>query len=108
MARLDEYLGKVDFCDDCFVGTVAFRNEEKTLPDGSKAALGIDDGHWVLVNQPVGAPIQVFEFDQKKKKIVLDKKIGGDQEVRLFKQLVGYFFANAHTEDLVTLLPPSS
>ena len=106
MAKIAEYLGKVDFRDDCFVGTVAFGSEELTLPDGSKAALGIDDGHWVLVWQKPGTPIQLFEFDQKRKKIVVDRKIGGEPEIRQFKKLAGYFLANANTEDLVTILPP--
>ncbi len=106
MPKLAEYLGNVDFRDEHFVGTVAFAREEMTLPDGSKAALGIDDGHWVLVWQGAGAAIQLFEFDQRRKKIVVDRKAGGEAEIRQFKKLAGYFLGNANTEDLVTILPP--
>lgn len=107
MAHLTTYLEKVDFRDKKFVGTVALRNEELTLPDGSKMALGIDGEHWVLVYQKqAGGNFSVFEYDHREKKIVLDKKTGGEAEVKTFRQLVGYFFAHADVEDLVTILPP--
>lgn len=107
MPRLADYLEKVDFQDKKFVGTIAFRNEELTLPDGNKAALGIDDGHWVLVYQEKpGNTFQVFEFDQPKKMIFVDKKPGGEKEIKLFMRLLEYFFSHVRTDDLVTLLPP--
>ena len=107
MAKIISYLAKADFLDKNFIGTVAFRNEELTLPDGSKMALGIDGGHWVLVYQKeAGSSFQVFEYDQPGKKIVVDKKTGTAEEIKAFKQLLGYLFANADVEDLVTLLPP--
>lgn len=78
MSKLAEYVEKVDFLDKKFIGTIAFRNEELTLPDGSKMALGIDDGHWVLVYQEKpGASFHVFEYDQSTGRILLDKKARG-------------------------------
>ena len=107
MTKLANYLEKVDLRDTKFVGTIAFGNEEMTLPDGSKVALGLDDGHWVMVYQKTaGAEFKVFEFDTKNKKILVDNKSGGEGEVKLFKQLAGYFFEHANIEDLVTILPP--
>jgi len=107
MTRLAEYLENADLKDSHFVGTITFSSEEKTLPDGSKIALGIDGGHWVLVYQKeAGGHFQVFEYDQKKKKVFIDKKPGKQEELKLFKKLAGYFFSNAHIEDLVTILPP--
>ena len=106
MTKLASYLEKVDLRDTNFVGTIAFGNEERTLPDGSKVALGLDDGHWVMVYQKTaGAEFKVFEFDQKHKKIMVDSKVGGEGEVRLFKQLAAYFFEQANIEDLVTIIP---
>jgi hypothetical protein len=107
MTKLLGYLDKTDFRDKNFIGTVAFRNEELTLPDGSKMALGIDDGHWVLVYQSeAGKAFQVFEYDRHSGKIIIDKKNGAAEELRLFKKLVGNLFSNANVDDLVTLLPP--
>jgi len=109
MAKLAEYLGKVDFQDKNFVGTIAFRSEELTLPDGSKVALGIDGSHCVLVYQEMaGSPFQVFECDYQTHKIFLDKKPGGKEEFALFKKLLQYFLSQGQVDDLVTILPPSS
>ena len=106
-AKVSEYLSSVDFRDKDFVGTVAFRNEALSLPDGSKMALGIDDGHWVLVyQQQIAKPFKVFEYEQHAQKIFLDKKPGGEPEIKQFKQLVGYFIEQARVDDLVTILPP--
>ena len=107
MAKLTETLAKVDFQDKNFIGTVAFRNEEITLPDGSKMALGIDGSHWVLVYQKqAGARFQVFECDWNAKKVSLDKKPGTDEDLKLFKKLTGYFISSANSDDLVTIMPP--
>jgi hypothetical protein len=109
VSKIATYLGPVNFEDKNFDGTVALRNEQLTLPDGSKAALGIDGDHWVLVYQKGGgAPFQVFEYDRKEQKIVLDKKPGGPAEAKTFRRIVAYFFQNAEVEDLVTILPPRS
>jgi hypothetical protein len=107
VAKINSYLEQTDIRDKNFIGTVAFRNEELTLPDGSKMALGIDGGHWVLVYQKeAGSTFQVLEYDRHSGKIVVDKKSGDDGDLRLFKKLIGYMFANADVDDLVTLLPP--
>lgn len=107
MAKLTDYLETVDFQDKNFVGTITFKSEEIYLPDGSKAALGIDGCHWVLVFQKnAGDPFQVFEYDHQDKSIHLDKKSGSREDFFLFRKLVSYFFNHARTEDLITLLPP--
>lgn len=108
MPTITDYLERVDFQDTKFVGTLALKSEELTLPNGSKMALGIDDGHWVLVQQKeAGGPFRHFECDLAEKKIVLDNKTGGEREFAEFKQLITYFFTHAMVDDLVTLLPPS-
>ena len=107
MTRVSAYIEKIDFEDRSFVGTLTFRNEELTLPDGSKIALGIDDGRWILVYQTgAGASFKVFEYDSHEKKIVVDKKPGTGDDIKQFKKLISYFFVSANIEDLVTLLPP--
>jgi len=106
MAKLAEYLEKINFEDKNFVGTIALRSEEITLPDGSKIALGIDDGHWVLVYQEgAGKLFKVFEYDQHTKKLNLDTKPVEGEEFQQFKKLANYFVTSVHTEDLVTILP---
>ncbi|HVN67384.1 MAG TPA: hypothetical protein VMT55_03355 [Candidatus Sulfotelmatobacter sp.] len=107
MTRLGKYLETVDTLNQKFVGTIAFRNEELTLPDGSKLALGVDTGHWVMVYQEQpGAHFQIIEYDQYARKIVIDKKIGGEEELKIFKQRLRYFFEHARVDDLVTIMPP--
>ena len=107
MTRLAKYIEQVDLPDKNFVGTIAFRSEELTLPDGSKMALGIDGGHWVLVYQPgAGSAFRVFEYDQHDCKIVVDKKAGSTEDIKTFKKLIGYLFESAEVDDLVTILPP--
>ncbi|MDD4178569.1 MAG: hypothetical protein PHH14_00755 [Candidatus Margulisbacteria bacterium] len=109
MTKLGEYVQNVDFTDKNFIGTVAFRSEELTLPDGSKMALGIDDGHWVLVYQEMaGGLFRVYEYNQHGNKINVDKKAGTVEDIKAFKKHVKYFLANVSTDDLVTLLPPQS
>ena len=107
MAKVSDYLQAVDFQDKQFVGTIALRSEELALPDGSKMALGIDGGHWVLIYQSgPGARFTAFSFDQHEHKITVDQKPGGEEEYKTFKQLVRYFLAHARCEDLTTILPP--
>lgn len=109
MAKILDYLANIDFQDKQFVGTIAFKSEEIALPDGSKMALGIDDGHWVLINQPAaGGHFQVYGFDSKGDKIFVDQKPGGEDDLKAFKKLVNYFLAHASSEDLVTILPPQA
>lgn len=109
MSKIASYLGKTDFQDKYFIGTVAFRNEELTLPNGSKIALGIDGGHWVLILQEkAGTPFRIFEFDWHEKKLFIDKKVGSQDDYKHFKKQVSYFFAEADINDLVTILPPTA
>lgn len=109
MARLSKYLETVDCRDEKFIGTIAFRNEELTLPDGSKLALGVDSGHWVLVFQEhPGASFEIIEYDQHGGKIFVDKKPGGGSDLKKFKQRLNYFFDHAQVDDLVTIVPPQT
>jgi hypothetical protein len=107
MPKLSEYLGDVIFRDHDFIGTIAFRDDKIALPDGSKMALGIDDGHWVLIYQErAGAHFKVFEYDQLQKQMFVDRKPGDHQDLRRFKQYLKNFYAQAEVDDLVTILPP--
>lgn len=109
MTKIADYLGRVDFEDKRFIGTITFRSEEISLPDGSKMALGIDGGHWVLVYQKgAGTPFTHFECDFSDKKILLDNKPGGAEEFKRFRDLINYFFTHAQVDDLVTLMPPGA
>lgn len=102
-------LDNINFLDQHFVGTVALKNEELTLPNGSKMALGIDDGHWVLIYQSSKTyALDVYKYDNHEKKIFIDEKQGKDADLAKFKELLNYFFEHARTEDLVTLLPPGA
>ncbi|KPJ66728.1 hypothetical protein AMJ44_07915 [candidate division WOR-1 bacterium DG_54_3] len=109
MPALSKYLDRVDFQDKQFVGTITLKSEEIALPDGSKMALGIDDGLWMLVYQKAPhAPFKAFKYIQPENKILVDQKPGGEGDLKDFKKLVKYFFTHAKVEDLVTLLPPAS
>ena len=108
MPELGKYLDRVDFQDKQFVGTITLKSEEISLPDGSKMALGIDDGLWMLVYQKAPhAPFKAFKYNQPENKILVDQKPGGEQDLKKFKDLIKYFFSRAKVEDLVTLLPPA-
>ena len=106
MPNLKTALDSVINFDKQFVGTIAFRNEEIHLPDNSKMALGMDDGHWILVYQKSpGARFQAFSFDAHSGKLLVDQKAAAPEDYKNFKAYVNYFLANAKTEDLVTILP---
>ncbi|OGC21901.1 hypothetical protein A2291_05715 [candidate division WOR-1 bacterium RIFOXYB2_FULL_42_35] len=106
MTKISNYIERFETIDENFVGTIAFRSEEIALPNESKMALGIDGSHWVLVYQKEPkATFQVFECDWHAKKILVDKKAGGEKELILFKKLVKYFLRNATVEDLITIFP---
>ena len=106
MPAIAKYLETVDFRDKNFIGTVTFKNEEIYLPDGSKIALGIDDGHWVLVYQKgSGASFKAYKYNQPENRIYVDQKPGGAKDMDEFKSHVNYFLRNAQVEDLVTLIP---
>lgn len=93
--------------DQEFVGTIAFRSDEISLPDRSSMALGIDGPHWVLVYQKErGAQFMVFEYDNRTGVFRKDKRPGTHEEYQEMRRHVKYFFEHAHTEDLVTIMPP--
>ncbi|NQT30384.1 MAG: hypothetical protein HQ596_07415 [Candidatus Saganbacteria bacterium] len=70
-------------------------------------ALGIDDGHWVLICQrPEDKHFQVFRYDHHANKIFVDQKAGGPKDLEEFKKFLEYFLSEAKVSDLVTLLPP--
>lgn len=107
VVKIAEFMIGVETVDRDFIGTIAFRNEELTLPDGSKVALGLDDGHWVVVYQSGGgAPFEVLDYNVHDQKIFVDKKVGGEKELARFRKIVKYFMGHAQTTDLVTILPP--
>ncbi len=109
MALLNQSLEQINFQDKHFVGAVTFKNEELTLPNGTKVALGIDDGHWVLIlEQPAKHQMKVYKYDNHEKKLMVDQKKGGPEDLKEFKGHIDYFFSHARTEDLVTLLPPGA
>lgn len=107
MPILKNYLENIDFQDKRFIGTIALKNEELTLPDDSKMALGIDDGHWILIYQEKPASrFKVFKYDQHEDKLLVDQKPGGLTEKKNLKKHIAYFLSHAKVADLVTLLPP--
>ncbi|OGC11871.1 hypothetical protein A3K48_05215 [candidate division WOR-1 bacterium RIFOXYA12_FULL_52_29] len=107
MTKITELLEGIDVLDKKFIGTIAFRDEELTLPDGSKVALGLDDGHWVLVYQEkAGASFEIFDYSAHDRKLFVDKKPGGTGDLVRFKKIVHYFLAHGQTTDLITILPP--
>lgn len=87
------------------MGTITLRSEEIRLPDGSKMALGIDGGHWILVYQKDKA-FKVYKYDHDEKKLDVDQKAGREKDLLDFKSHIEYFFSHVQTQDLVTLLPP--
>lgn len=106
MARLEDILLGVDKEDSKFVGTVAFKEEEITLPNGSSFAIGIDGGVWVAVYQEAkGAPFIIYEYNSITNKLYIDKKLGSKEDFRNMKKIIEYFFSHAHSEDLVTISP---
>jgi hypothetical protein len=89
-----------------FVGTISFRNEKLTLPDGSKVAIGIDSDTWVIVYQQAPkCPFIVYEFNATKGTVVVDKKAGKPADIEKVRGIVNYFFEHAEVDDLVTLIP---
>ena len=89
-----------------FVGTVAFKNEKISLPDGSKVAIGMDGSLWVVVYQETpNSPFVVYEFNVEKRSIIIDKKQGGEMDMEKLKKIVDYFYEHAEIDDLVTIEP---
>ena len=106
MPNILQYIEKIEHLDKQFIGTIALKSEEITLPDGSKMALGMDDGHWVLVYQKGShEPFRVYKYNQHEKQVMVDQKQGDKKALKTFKKHLGYFLANASVEDLVTFIP---
>jgi len=109
MPSISQSLGFVSNTDKEFIGTVTFRNEKLSLPDGSKVAIGIDDGMWVIVFQEANKqPFIVYEYNSSKNTILVDKKVGGQQEIERVVGIVKYFFEQADVDDVVTIEPGSA
>ncbi|MDI6731235.1 MAG: hypothetical protein QME05_01465 [Candidatus Margulisbacteria bacterium] len=107
MPTIKQYIESANVYDKNFLGTIAFRHENLVLPDGSKMALGIDDGHWVLVYQgKAGSTFKVYNYNQHENSMAVDQKPGNDEDKKHMFKLLCYFFAQAQTDDLVTILPP--
>jgi len=105
MPKVVESLENINQPDHHFVGTIAFKSEDITLPDGSKMALGIDGNHWVLIFQKENS-LKVFQYSQGEKNIRVDNQDGTTADIVEFKKLINYFMANANTDQLVTYTPP--
>ncbi len=106
MGTIGNLIEKTEKEDRNFVGTISFKSEEITLPDGSLVALGIDCEKWVIVYQKdKSSPFIVYEYDNHNKNIYVDKKIGDKNDVQKMKKIVDYFFTHAYSEDLVTIGP---
>ena len=107
MGKVIHAISVVNVEDQHFVGTIAFKSEQVELPDGSKMALGIDGGRWVLIYQkPASKEIVCYEYNSNDRKLLVDMKLGGKEDLIQMNRLISYFFTHADTEDLVTIFPP--
>ncbi len=104
MPTIKQSLSQVASVDKEFAGTIAFKNEKLSLPDGSKVAIGMDGERWVIVYQEAPqTPFIVYEYNAQKRSVVVDKKLGGPDELDKVKKMVNYFFEHADVDDLVTI-----
>ena len=104
MPSIKQSISTVARIDREFTGTVAFRNEKLTLPDGSKVAIGIDGERWVIVyQQALKSPFIIYEYNSSRATLLIDKKHGSPQDMERVMQIVSYFFENAEVEDVVTI-----
>ena len=107
MVSVKQSVSDIRIEDENFIGTIAFRSESVVLPDGSKMALGIDDGRWVLIHQkPKSKEIICYEYNSHDRRLLVDKKLGSKEDLDTMTRLVSYFFENADVDDLVTIFPP--
>ena len=105
MPTISQNLSNVSLVDKEFLGTVAFRNEKLTLPDGSKVAIGMDGDLWVIVYQKTSnMPFVVYEFNAKRRTVIVDKKPGEAKDIEAVRGIINYFFKNAEVDDLVTIV----
>ena len=104
MPTIKQSLSHVTNIDKEFIGTIAFRNEKLSLPDGSKVAIGIDGERWVIVYQEAPhTPFMVCEYNAEKQTAIIDKKPVGAETMARIKGIVAYFFEHAEVDDLVTI-----
>lgn len=104
MPTIKQDISHVTSIDKEFVGTVAFKNEKLSLPDGSKVAIGMDGSLWVVVYQEAPhLPFVVCEYNEEKNTLIVDKKIGGPGDMDKIKKIVSYFFEHAEIDDVVTI-----
>ena len=104
MPTIKQSLSQVADKNREFAGTIAFKNETLSLPDGSKIAIGMDGERWVIIYQEIPqAPFVMYEYNAAKHSVVIDKKLGSSQDLIKVKKLVNYFFAHAEVDDLVTI-----
>lgn len=104
MTSIKQGLSQVSKIDRDFTGTVAFRNDQIALPDGSKVAVGIDGERWVIVHQKAPkAPFVIYEYNADKSTILVDKRNGGPDDIGRVREIINYFFEHAQTEDVVTI-----
>lgn len=104
MPTIKQNLSHITNVDREFAGTVAFKNEKLSLPDGSKVAIGMDGGFWVIVYQEAPhLPFVVCEYDAEKQTVIIDKKAGGSSDLAKARKIVNYFFEHAQLDDLVTI-----
>jgi hypothetical protein len=109
MALVRQGIAQTTGIDKEFVGTISFRNEKLTLPDGSKVAIGIDSDVWVIVYQQAPkSPFIVYEFNATKGTVVVDKKPGKAEDMTNVRRIVNYFFDHTEVDDLVTLIPEAA
>ena len=107
MPSINQLISGVSIEDEKFIGTVAFKSEGISLPDGSKMALGIDDGRWLLVYQkPKTREFVCYEYNSHDRRLLVDKNAGTSDDLGTMKRLIAYFFESADVDDLVTILPP--
>lgn len=104
MPTIRNDLSQVKNIDKEFVGTIAFKNEKLSLPDGSKVAIGMDGEYWVIVYQESSsAPFVICEYNADKDSLIVDKKAGSSKDKDKVKKIVDYFFEHAEIDDLVTI-----
>jgi len=106
MPTIKQELSHVSLTDMEFIGTVALKNDKLSLPDGSKVAIGMDDGRWVIVYQQAPQlPFILYEFNAGRNTVVVDKKPGGARDYEKVHEIVRYFFEQAEIDDVVTIEP---
>jgi hypothetical protein len=104
MPTIKQDLSAVSKINREFSGTVAFKNERITIPDGSKVAIGMEGPFWVIVYQEApGRPFIVYEYNVETELLLTDKKQAGPDDLEKVKKTVNFFFEHAEIDDLVTI-----